>query len=81
MVLYMTSEIIDIFRKTFYTYFIQFLDLFKDNFARPPAHNFGLLCNIDFPISLSFSESSQFFTLLISYCYVLGISRVRLGRL
>ena len=36
--------------KTHFTHMlITFLDVFKDHFARPSAHNFALLCKNDFP--------------------------------
>ena len=46
-------DIFTYFENLFYTYFITFLDFFKDHFARPPPQKFGLLCNFDFPIFLN----------------------------
>ena len=61
------------FENSCYTYFITFLDCSNDNFASPPAPEFGLLCNCDFPICFNWPEHFLIFY-IIDFRYISVIS-------
>ena len=62
------------FWKTSFTHIVSHSCVFKNNLASLPAPNIALLCKCDFSYCLKCTWTFlKFCTLLISYCYFLGV--------